>query len=90
MSEIQPDKSEQFHGYSIMPAQTIIGACPNGNTAIQLHIGKLPERKGLCLYMAETNRFTAQITPLAYFKTQESAQQCQRVLDWMILKIQPA
>lgn len=79
----------KFHGYSVSPKTTVIEDCPRGHTAIQLHIGRLPKRKGLCLYIAETNKFIAQITPLAHFKNEEAAKTAQRVLDWMILKQEP-
>ena len=73
-----------------MPKETQFGEkIPCGPTATQLHIGYLPSRKGLCLYVAETNKFCAQITPVAYFRSKESAQMLQVVLDWMILKSEP-
>lgn len=81
--------SPEFHGYSISPVATFINTCPHGHTAVQLHIGRLPGRKGLCLYAAETNRFAAQIIPLAYFRTEKAALDTQKILDWMILKIEP-
>ena len=83
-------KPSEFHGYSIMPVEKQFGEkIPCGPTATQLHIGYLPHRKGLCLYVAETNRFMAHVEPLAYFKTKEAARTLQKVLDWMILKSEP-
>lgn len=87
---VRLDRPSRFHGYSVTPAQvSVTPQTPCGKTAIQLHIGHLPNRKGLCLYVAETNNFVAHVTPLAYFKTEASAKALQTVLDWMILKIQP-
>jgi len=88
VSSVTPTK---FHGYSISPLVNTPGTqmMPCGATASQLHIGRLPERKGLCLYAAVTNRFTAQITPLAYFRNEKAARDCQVLLDWMILKQEP-
>lgn len=93
METISVPKPSKFHGYSVMPridnSNYAKSITPQGCTAVQLHIGHLPNRKGLCLYVAETNKFCAQVTPLAFFKTEEAAKAAQSVLDWMILKVEP-
>lgn len=67
-----------FHGYKTVPKG-------ENETCIALHIGRIPSRKSLCLYLSEQNKFMAQCTPLAYFRNEEDAATCQRVLDLMIL-----
>lgn len=84
----QPAK-KKFHGYSISPVTTVIDNMPCGPTAVQLHIGTLPNRNGLCLYSAQTNKFCATVTPLAYIRTEKAATDLQAILDWMILKQPP-
>lgn len=71
-------KTHTFHGYKTVPTG-------ERQDCVALHIGRLPNRKALCLYVSEQNKFCAQITPLAYFKNEEAAKACQRILDHMIL-----
>lgn len=71
----------KFHGYKTNPRG-------EREDCVALHIGTYPRRKSLCLYLSEQNKFMAQMTPLAYFRNEEDAKACQRVLDLMILKIE--
>lgn len=70
----------KFHGYKTEHKG-------ENETCIALHVGRIPSRKSLCLYLSEQNKFMSQITPLAYFRNEEDATTCQRVLDLMILRI---
>lgn len=74
----------EFHGYGLS-----CGADLPEDAHISLNVGPLPNRKSLCVYMSESNRWCARVTVLAYCKNQKSAEQLQKILDWMILKKQP-
>lgn len=74
------EKKTKFHGYSTKPKG-------EREECVGLYIGHLPNRKGLCLYVSDQNKFCAHTSPLAYFKNEEAAKVCQRVLDLMILRI---
>ena len=61
-------KRVEWHGWS------------RGSTS--LHIGKLPGRKRVCLYVLDG----AILTPLAYFTTEVDARTCMQAIDSLTME----
>jgi hypothetical protein len=56
--------------------------------ASALHVGRMPGRKSVCLYIARRNQHEngigCEVEPLAYFRSDEAAREALALLDHLI------
>lgn len=73
-------EQSHWHGWSRASKQSVVSDSTKQRCA--LHIGPLPGRKQIVLYVA--NEANGTLTPLAYFKTEALAQEALRMLDLLV------
>lgn len=74
-----------WHGWVILYVDQRGSSGANQKAEASLHIGPLPGRRRIALYVKEDTSGVAIVSPIAYFPSEEMAERLLTILDLLIL-----